>query len=229
MDHPASSFGSVGRKLHRGRRSQSNFCAVEPVNPAAYVAGVPAEPFTEYREPYPIVGAQRPVITYTNPSGSRDFDNGSAISEWRPGAQLPHDEGDRGPVLAIKDSLGDFAYQCDLTNYADDAVFGVSMTFAVSFLDTWKDENGSWRGDGSKITSTRNSLVDIPKVDPHGSKFIFYIWNGTAQFAEAIQPDTVTLELAKRQQRVSVRLKRPSGISYPIRLSLSPSHESLKK
>jgi CarboxypepD_reg-like domain len=122
------------------------------------------------------------------------------------------------------DSSGEFAYQCEATNYSDDPIFGVNMTVGVAFQETHKDENGTWRG-GPNITNSSDHRIVIPKLDGHGGKFVFYIWNNTAQFTMINLPLYAEAELAKTTKRARIHLKLPSN---PVLMPLSPWNKLLK-
>jgi hypothetical protein len=125
-----------------------------------------------------------------------------------------------------KDSVGTYAYRCDAQNYSESPVFAVSMTFVATMLYTSKDDAGAIRGDGNRPTGTRDLSVELDKIEAHGGKFTFYVWNGTGQVAQVAAPTVATIELANSSERVQVPLKQPSR--FPQVLHLMPLKERVQ-
>jgi hypothetical protein len=113
-------------------------------------------------------------------------------------------------------------YKCDVINSGEDLVFGLSIPFTVVFKETHKEKGGLIVGDGTKLTKPRTDSVSIPTLDPHNGKFTFYLWNGTEQFADVVQPETATLQLPSQFSKTTVRLRYPTSDGRPITLSLGP-------
>jgi hypothetical protein len=125
-------------------------------------------------------------------------------------------------------SLGECVDRCDLTNYGDEPLFAILMIFTISFRETIKGADGSWRGE-PRFTASHQHRVEISKLDSHKEEgtFTFYAWNPTTQFVDVTPPSWAEAELAKSNDRIRVRLKQP-GIYGPITQTLSPKQELAK-
>ena len=113
------------------------------------------------------------------------------------------------------DTFGEFAYRCELTNYGEDPVFAISLSFKVDELETLKDAQGIVRSEGSKVTASRTHQAEVPNLESHGGKFVFYVYNTLAKFVKVTGPEFVTLTSAKKPDRIQVRLKQPSANGLP--------------
>jgi len=119
-------------------------------------------------------------------------------------------------------------YECDAINDENDPLIGISLPFSVIFLETRKGENGAALGDSTKPSQPQNAVMEIDRLEPHGGRYRFYLWNETGQFAMIKQPETASLEAAKKPGRVKVSVKQPSNDNGPRQMQLGPRFELLK-
>jgi len=90
-----------------------------------------------------------------------------------------------------------WAYRCEVTNYATHVVLNVQMDLRITFYEALAvpEQPNSLRG--GKVTVDRDWRISIPKIDVGPDKRLaFYIWNCCVRrFVQASIPSKATVEL----------------------------------
>ena len=112
----------------------------------------------------------------------------------------------------------DSVYRCELTNYGEVPVFGVSMSFRVTLRELVRQQ-GIWTS--GKVVSSHVQIAEVPLIGANGGSYVFYVWNSGEQCAEVFAPESVTLESTEGHERIQVRLKS-TGTHGPACMMLLP-------
>jgi hypothetical protein len=115
----------------------------------------------------------------------------------------------------------EWAYRCEVTNYATHVVLNVQMDLHVTFYEPLAvpDQPNSFRQ--GKVTVDRDWRVSIPKIDVGPDKrFVFYVWNCCVQrFVRVSVPSKATVEFPGVVARKEMPVTQSSGNLFQ---SLSP-------
>ena len=107
----------------------------------------------------------------------------------------------------------EWAYRCEVTNYATNVVLNVQMDLHVAFYEALADPDQPNVVRGGKVTVDRDWRVSIPKIDVGPDKrFVFYVWNCCVQcFVRVSIPSKATVEFPGVVARKEMPVTQPSG------------------
>lgn len=113
----------------------------------------------------------------------------------------------------------EWAYRCEVTNYAPHVVLNVQMDWHVTFYEALAVPDKPSSLQGGKVTLDRDWRVSIPKIDVGPDKrFVFYVWNCCEQlFVRVSVPLKATVELPGVAARREMPVTQSSGnLSQPL-------------
>ena len=111
-------------------------------------------------------------------------------------------------------------YECYITNYAKEPLFGITMNLRAVFREVNYFADGS-ESSGAPV-SDRVLPIVIPKVDVgNGPTWSFAITNQTAQYLRVVFPDSVTGSTADNPTQQVIILRAPEQRDYAVNLAQS--------
>jgi hypothetical protein len=117
------------------------------------------------------------------------------------------------PIKWNNTDIPEWAYRCEVTNYAVkplfDVWFGVHLVFRTPEVVPGQP-NSRRQGD---ITFEHDWLVPIPKIDPGpDAAYVFFVWNCcTPRFVNVSLPAFATAQIAGEIRRQRIKIVQPTA------------------
>jgi pimeloyl-ACP methyl ester carboxylesterase len=132
-------------------------------------------------------------------------------------AAMPAEPGHSGGLLRISGPAGGRmgwaadntqGYRCEVVNYGPGPVFNVAMAFRLVFREAIRQ--GGDRVLSGKVTLSRDWNIGFNRVNPGGT-FVFYVYNGSSHFVDALLPDSAILQVGGETQAQRVSITRQAN------------------
>lgn len=128
------------------------------------------------------------------------------------------------------DDPGAVAYRCTASNFGDEPIFALSISFKVTLLEAnpapptnpiaiapgqaLSFVAGRQTIISGKELSSYQHTVEIPRLAPKVGEFTFYIYNGSPHFAQVAAPSGASYESGETRERKTLILKTTGELTF---------------